>query len=96
VFESSPSQAILVLKDIFSFLEKLVWPVFFWCALRSKTVNLHIERLLGNSRRLSRLKGFGVEASFAPEYFPGLPSEELESEVQSRPSRHAQHVDKSH
>ena len=84
VFDPCPNQATLVLKDCFQLLEKLVWPIFLWCALRSKTVNAHIEKLLGNSRRLSKIKGFGVEASFGPEPFQSFPSDELESEVPSR------------
>jgi hypothetical protein len=87
VFEPYMSQATLVLKDVFALLEKLVWPVFLWCSLRSKTVNAHIEKLLGNGRRLSKIKGFGVEATFTPEPFQGFPSDELESEVPSRSLR---------
>jgi hypothetical protein len=87
VFESCASQATLVLKDVFAFLEKLVWPVFLWFSLRSKTVNVHIERLIGASRRLSKIKGFGVEATFAAEKFQEFPSDEVESEIPSQSLR---------
>ena len=81
--EPCTAQATIVFQDVLTFLGKLVWPVFFWASLRSKTINAHIESML---KRISRLKGYGLEAKFSPEPVKGIPSDEVES-IQLTPPR---------